>query len=206
MSNVDIPENFKNFAGNDALIADMLEENPALALQIERDYTAEIFKMKQASVGYTIGQDGRAKEINTRISDVQTELPSQTTGSDTNAEKTKEAKENFAIAERLIEVEKSLPKPPTSIFVDGVITDEGQQFRDKLAKIIGESNGRLKSFLVSEVTNKVTAIVKYPNEPEMEIREDEFKNLELLKAKIQKATGAGSNLQQEYYNRFKDRQ
>ncbi len=177
-SNVDIPENFKNFANNDALIADMLEENPALALEIERDYTAEIFKIKQASVGYTIGQDGRAKEINTRVSDVQTELPSQGAGSGSgNAKLNEAAVQNIeeldissAFAEgpsqepgrgvlNLNTLEKLISRPPYNINVVKAETVGGEDTR-KLTKSV-EGADRSVTIFDSATDGEVKAALKF---------------------------------------------
>ena len=167
VSSVDIPENFKNFAGSDTLIAEMLEENPALALEIERDYTAEIFKIKQASVGYTIGQDGRAKEINTRISDVQTELPSQTTGSTTTQQREQNAKLKLQSFERQMQGEgrnkiySAFTRGPGANVADtltSILQDIG--ITNDVAQLIDSDGNPVADFITMKVNTSPAQTIK----------------------------------------------
>jgi len=129
------------------------------------------------------------------------------------------AANDFKAVEIYLEAEGQLPQLPTlPLFVQGILTNEGEKFKEDIQTLLDRTGGELVGFRESDRTGRnVIAIVKYDGNPnEVRISEDEMKSPKLFKAKLKRATGVdltGEDIikaleegedQTSYYNKFKD--
>ena len=125
----------------------------------------------------------------------------QTATEQRDAKALEKSKSSFLRAKKLIEQEGKLPSVPANPFnPTGIITDEGKRFRAAIAPIIADSGGKLVSFVVSEVTGEPSVKVKYPGVEEKEITLANFRDPDLLTARFEEATGAGTGLIDKYFD------
>jgi len=129
------------------------------------------------------------------------------------------AANDFKAVEIYLEAEGQLPQLPTlPLFAQGILTNEGEKFKEDIQTLLDRTGGELVGFRESDRTGRnVIAIVKYDGNPnEVRISEDEMKSPKLFKAKLKRATGVdltGEDIikaleegedQTSYYNKFKD--
>jgi hypothetical protein len=133
--------------------------------------------------------------------------------------RTRTAANDFKAVEIYLESEGQLPQLPTlPLFAQGILTNEGEKFKEDIQTLLDRTGGKLIGFRESDRTGRnVIAIVKYDGNPnEITISEDEMKSPKLFKAKLKRATGVdltGEDIikameegedKTSYYNQFKD--
>ena len=130
------------------------------------------------------------------------------------------AANDFKAVEIYLKAEGQLPQLPTlPLFVQGILTNEGEKFKEDIQTLLDRTGGELLGFRESERTGRnVIAVVKYDGNPnEVRISEAEMKSPKLFKAKLKRATGVdltGEDIikaleegedQTSYYDQFKDK-
>jgi len=130
------------------------------------------------------------------------------------------AANDFKAVEIYLKAEGQLPQLPTlPLFAQGILTNEGEKFKEDIQTLLDRTGGELLGFRESERTGRnVIAIVKYDGNPnEVRISEAEMKSPKLFKAKLKRATGVdltGEDIikameegedQTSYYDQFKDK-
>lgn len=134
--------------------------------------------------------------------------------------RTRTAANDFKSVEIYLEAEGKLPQlPAVPLFLQGVITNEGEKYKTDIMNLATRTNGELVGFVEDARTGLVTAELKYDGNPNsVRITEDEMKSPKLFKAKLKRATGAdltGEDIvkalqegedQTSYYDQFKNKQ